>query len=173
MKLTLVDLNIELVQHWQDAFASFPEVEILCDDILAVAHNCLVSPANSYGYMDGGIDYVYYNYFGPNIQVKVQEAIDRRPEGMLPVGASLVVKTGDQKIPYLIVAPTMELPGAVSFQNCYHAMVAVLRAASKYPDKIVHVYCPGLATGVGRVEPQYAAEEMASAYQDWIERAKR
>jgi O-acetyl-ADP-ribose deacetylase (regulator of RNase III) len=117
--------------------------------------------------MDGGIDYVYYHYFGADIQVKVQQAIARRPEGMLPLGASLIVKTGDSKIPFLLVAPTMEMPGAVGFSHCYHAMVAILRAAHTSPQNISDVFCPGLATGVGRVAPEYAAQEMAVAYHDW------
>ena len=173
MKLHLVDLNIELVEYWQTAFVENYEVEILCADMLEVAHSCVVSPANSYGFMDGGIDYVYYNYFGPDIQVKVQQAIAKRPEGMLPVGASLIVETGDSKIPFLLVAPTMEMPGAVRFSHCYHAMVAILRAANTYPQNISDVFCPGLATGVGRVEPEYAAQEMASAYHDWYARMQK
>jgi O-acetyl-ADP-ribose deacetylase (regulator of RNase III) len=165
--LHLVDLNSDLVQWWKDAFTEYPEVDILCEDMLKVAHTCVVSPANSFGFMDGGIDYVYYTYFGTEIQVRVQEAIARRPEGMLPVGASLLVRTGDVKIPFLLVAPTMEMPGAVRFSHCYHAMVAVLRMAHHHADTISDVFCPGLATGVGRVEPEYAATEMAAAYHDW------
>ncbi len=163
MKLILVDLNIELVRCWQSAFATFPEVEILCGNILQAAKTCVVSPANSYGFMDGGIDLEYVNYFGLQLQVKVQQAISLRPEGHLPIGASLIVATGTATIPYLIVAPTMELPGRVSFQNCYYAMVAVLQIASQHPDVLTEVYCPGLATGTGAVEPRYAAQEMAIA----------
>lgn len=173
MKLHLVDTNAELVKEWEQAFAAFPEVIVSCYDLLAVAHTCVVSPANSYGFMDGGIDLEYYEYFGPRIQIKVQDAIAKRPEGLLPVGASLLVKTGDRKIPYLIVAPTMEMPGPVISSHCYHAMVAILRLASWYPETLTDIFCPGLATGTGRVSEVDAAEEMAAAYQDWQKRAKR
>jgi O-acetyl-ADP-ribose deacetylase (regulator of RNase III) len=99
MRLHLVDLNIEFVQWWKKAFVEHPEVKILCDNILKVAYTCMVSPANSFGFMDGGIDYEYHRYFGADIQVTVQEAIARRSEGMLPVGASLLVATGETKFP--------------------------------------------------------------------------
>jgi len=56
MKLHLVDTNAELVGEWQRAFVAFPEVDVQHDDILSVAHHCIVSLANSHGFMDGGID---------------------------------------------------------------------------------------------------------------------
>ena len=59
MQLNLIDINSSLVSAWTDAFAEFPEVNIREGDILKVAEDCVVSPANSYGYMDGGIDAVY------------------------------------------------------------------------------------------------------------------
>ncbi|MBX7220597.1 MAG: macro domain-containing protein [Blastocatellia bacterium] len=170
MKLHLIDLDPLLVAAWQTAFANFPEVEIQAADILEVAHTCVVSPANSYGFMDGGIDLAYRDFFGARIEKKVQDHIALRPEGLLPVGASLLVRTGNDRIPYLLVAPTMELPGPVGFQNCYHAMVAVLRIAHKSAELVPDVFCPGLGTGCGRVAPEMAASEMAAAYRDWVTR---
>ena len=102
MKLFLVDVEPDLVASWKREFIPFPEVEIFCDDILAIAHNAIVSPANSYGFMDGGIDQLYLDYFGLQIQNLVQDAISHRREGYLPVGASVVVKTGIQEFPILL-----------------------------------------------------------------------
>ena len=55
-RLHLVDLEDSLVQAWRAEFAAFPEVEVAEGDILAVARGAIVSPANSQGHMDGGID---------------------------------------------------------------------------------------------------------------------
>jgi len=162
MKLTLVDTNADLVAAWKNAFSAFPAVAIREDDLLAIAENTVVSPANSFGFLDGGIDKAYLDFFGSGIQSKVQDAIARRPEGRLPVGASLVVRTGHSRIPYLIVAPTMLLPEAVEKENCYRAMRAVLRVAAHHEK----VFCPGLGTGVGTVSAEEAAREMAQAYAD-------
>lgn len=167
MHLHLIGINPALVNAWFDAFADFPEVEIQHGDLLNVAHGCIVSPANSYGFMDGGIDAAYRDFFGLEIEKTVQAAIAVRPEGLLPVGACIIVPTGNPRIPHLIVAPTMVMPEMVESLNCQRAMRAVLRIARQHPDLCSHIYCPGLATGVGRVPPEIAALEMAQAYRDW------
>src|ERR1041385_7657247 len=119
MRLHLVDRNQEIVMAWEKAFEQFPEVNVQHADILNVAEHCLVSPANSYGFMDGGIDAAYRVFFGAQIERTAQEAVMKRPEGHLPVGASLVVRTGNARIPFLIVAPTMVMPEEVESRNCY------------------------------------------------------
>lgn len=168
VRLHLIDSNPEVASALQTAFAAFPGVETLCGNLLAHAVGCVVSPANSYGFMDGGFDKVLYGFFGPEIQVRVQEAIIRRPEGHLPIGSALLVATGHRRIPLLLVAPTMILPGEVAALNAYRAMRAVLRTASREAGRISRLYCPGLATGVGGVDASEAAMEMARAYQDHI-----
>ena len=72
MSLHLVDLDSNLVAAWREAFASCPEVAIDQANILQVARDCLVSPANSFGYMDGGIDAAYRDFFGPEIEHRVR-----------------------------------------------------------------------------------------------------
>lgn len=168
--LTLVDTEELLIRAWRQEFAAFPEVSIAEGDILGLATNCVVSPANSYGYMDGGIDREYVDFFGSKLQMVVQDAIAKRPEGYLPVGAAIVISTGNPRIPHMICAPTMVLPQAVPSINSYWAMVAVLRTASARPELAKNVFCPGLATGVGQVDPSAAAREMRAAYADWLER---
>jgi hypothetical protein len=59
MRLHLIDTEADLVRCWSEAFAAFPEVEVLRGDILHNARDTIVSPANGYGYMDGGIDRLY------------------------------------------------------------------------------------------------------------------
>ena len=167
MNLHLVDFNGSLVNAWVKAFEAFREVTIQQGNLLTVARNCVVSPANSYGFMDGGIDAWYRAFFGAQIERTVQDAINRRPEGQLPVGASLVVRTGHETVPYMIVAPTMTVPEQVESRNCYRAMRAILRIAGTDGAVGLDVYCPGLATGVGMVPPEHAADEMAQAYGDW------
>lgn len=167
MRLHLVDYNGHLVNAWAEAFSQFPEVTIQQGDLLSIAEHCVVSPANSYGFMDGGIDAAYRAFFGAQIESRVQDAVTRRPEGYLPVGASLVVRTGNERVPYLIVAPTMTVPEQVESRNSYRAMRAILRIAGADAEVGRDIYCPGLATGVGMVPPENAAAMMAEAYRDW------
>ncbi len=166
VRLHLVDDNPDVSTALSLAFRPFPKVVVSHGDLLAVAHNAVVSPANSQGFMDGGIDARFRSFFGAEIEHRVRDAIGRRQEGHLPVGVSLVIHTGNTKIPYLIVAPTMLSPESVDSQNCYRAMRAVLRTATQEGIGDA-VFCSGLGTGVGQVEPIDAAREMALAYQDW------
>ena len=170
MHLWLVDINLELVDAWHKEFAGFKNVSIECADILEIAGNTIVSPANSFGFMDGGIDQQYTDYFGLKPQEEVQALIRQRPDGYLPVGAAVLVKTGNKKIPYLISAPTMVTPGPVDAANVFFAMSAILKIAYTNRKLVNKVYCPGLATGVGCVPVGIAAKEMASAYKKVSER---
>ena len=165
--LHFVDTSGDLIDELRRVFAGVGEVVCSDGDILAVARNALVSPANSYGFMDGGIDAAYSAFFGPRLQTAVQEAINRRPEGHLPVGASLAVRTGHERIPFLIVAPTMHTPEEVRSDHCYRAMRAILRLMTAEPAIGSPVFCPGLATGVGGVPPAEAAAQIFRAYDDW------
>jgi hypothetical protein len=61
--LYFVDTAGDLVDELRRVFAGVDEVVCLDGDILAVARNTIVSPANSYGFMDGGIDAAYS--YGP------------------------------------------------------------------------------------------------------------
>jgi len=55
MKLHLVDLDNVVVEAWTSAFKHFPEVSGTLGGILTRAKGAVASPANSYGFMDGGI----------------------------------------------------------------------------------------------------------------------
>jgi len=173
MKLTLVDLQSEIVDAWGLHFDGLADVSVMQGDILEVAENTIVSPANSFGYMDGGIDRIYIRHFGDRLQLELHEAIQRRPEGHLPIGASILVETGDTRVPFMIAAPTMYMPEPIPAQNCFYAMTAVLMAADKHSDVVSQVYCPGLGTGVGQVSAIGSAREMADAYRKWSIRKER
>ncbi|WP_170229939.1 macro domain-containing protein [Polyangium fumosum] len=111
------------------------------------------------------MDRAYAAFFGPAFERLVYDAVARRPDGFLPVGAAEIVPTGHARIPYVLLAPTMLMPEHVSASHAYRALRAALRVAAR-ESKIEDLYCPGLATGVGGVEPDDAAREMAAAYAD-------
>ena len=167
MQVILVDENRLVTDAWHVAFASHPEVRILNENILNVPADAVVSPANSAGFMDGGIDRAYLQYFGPSIQQTISRCISARPEGHLPIGASVLVHTGHAQIPYLIAAPTMLMPEVIPKENVYRSFRAALRIAKQNADVIQTLCCSGMGTGLGAVEPKIAASEMASAYNDW------
>src|SRR3990167_3412702 len=146
MQLYLVDVLEEMIVAWRNAFDGLRGVNVIHGNILDYAEDTIVSPANSYGYMDGGIDRIYRNHFGMQIERTVQESIKALGQSYLPVGSSIIVQTNDSKIPLMIVAPTMFLPEPIKPEKCAIAMSAVLAAYESRSAHIKKVYCPGLGT---------------------------
>jgi O-acetyl-ADP-ribose deacetylase (regulator of RNase III) len=107
MRLHLVDQSPDVVREWKRAFAAFPEVAVTRADILSVASTALISAANSYGYMNGGIDLAYRGFYGIQIEHAVQAKMAKVAGAYLPVGQAVLVETGHSRIPFLISAPTM------------------------------------------------------------------
>jgi O-acetyl-ADP-ribose deacetylase (regulator of RNase III) len=72
MEITLASTDATLCTAWERLFADAPEVRIHRGSILEVACDALVSPANSFGFMDGGIDAVYADHLGWDIQLQLR-----------------------------------------------------------------------------------------------------
>ena len=160
-----------LGQAWREYFGKQPDVEIIHGDICKVECDAIVSPANSFGFMDGGLDYALSVRFGWDLQIRLQEMIRARPAGELLVGEALVVPTNDADVPWLISAPTMRVPLDVARTvNAYLAMMAILIAALGHRGKpsIETVAVPGLGTGVGALPPDLAAIQMRTAYDEIV-----
>ena len=91
----------------------FRLVLVAVDDDLASAWD-RSSPANSFGFMNGGIDAVYARRFGVRLVSRVRDQILEHHGGKLLVGDAEVIETADSDIPFLICAPTMRVPMLVS-----------------------------------------------------------
>lgn len=57
MEIVLCDRSINMINAWNNHFSDIENVLIIQDDINTIDCNAIVSPANSFGFMDGGIDY--------------------------------------------------------------------------------------------------------------------
>lgn len=162
MRLLLVDRDRALVRAWQAAFEDRDDVEVHADDYFARPAAAMVSPANSFGIMDGGLDLAIRDALGFEIQRRVQQVIVERHHGELPVGCAEVVATDDTRWPYLVVAPTMRIPEPVApTLNAYLAFRAALLVARR--AGFSSLVCCGLGTGIGAMEPQRAAVQMRLA----------
>ncbi len=167
----LRDRNLDLVTAWSHLFADVPGVEVSHGDIFGdgVTADAIVSPANSFGYMDGGIDAVYLGRFGDDLQDRLQALLRSEFDGELPVGQAVIIETGDTGIPHLVAAPTMRVPEDVrGTVNAYLAFRAVIRAVGEHNSSgrppIRSVLCPGLATAIGKMPVDVAAQQMLLAY---------
>ncbi|RAJ11173.1 O-acetyl-ADP-ribose deacetylase (regulator of RNase III) [Chitinophaga skermanii] len=168
MRILLTAITPSLVEAWGIFFKNAPGVEILTSDITQLTVDALVSPANSFGFMDGSLDYAISERLGWDLEKKLQAKIKALPTGELLVGQAIILETGDSKIPHLISAPTMRIPTNFNINtsiNAYLAMKAILIAAQN-DDRIHSVAIPGLCTGVGRMDPKIAASQMFAAYEE-------
>jgi len=185
MKTILRDRNEELVEAWKGWFKDepvLPDSEIVIEqgDIFDGPGDCIVSPANSFGIMNGGIDQAYTDRFGIIVQERIQKILRDKYWGELPVGCAVIVPTDDPEFPWCASAPTMRVPESVSNTlNAYHAFRAVRLAverhnkdprAAEHPNwTIKSILCPGLGTATGKLDYDLCARQMLCAYRapDW------
>ncbi len=174
LKLILVAPDASLAVAFQDAFEHLPHIEIVNDYFeWLTAFDCLVSPANSFGMMDGGMDTAITRFFGISLERRVQERILDDYWGEQPIGTSLIVETGHLKHPFLAHTPTMRVPMVIRGTDIpYVAMWAMLLAVRRHNQtakrSIKTIACPGLGTGIGRVPASEAARQMALAYDHFL-----
>lgn len=177
MKLHLRDRNRTIVAAWREVFTDVADVTISEGDILELEGDAIVSPANSFGWMDGGIDLAYRERFGARLEQAVQRQIQQYRGGELPVGEAILVHAGDIRIPTVVVAPTMRLPEPVPRTvNAYLAMRAALiafRALEVQMRRECLLLSPGLCTLTGRMPPLQAAIQMRWACRVVVEMANR
>jgi O-acetyl-ADP-ribose deacetylase (regulator of RNase III) len=176
VKLYLRDRSPEVVAAWREHFEGARNVDISEGDIFrdAPIADAIVSPANSFGYMDGGIDAVYMQRFGPEAVGRLQTLIKAAWDGELPVGCAAIVETGDRAIPYLVSAPTMRVPMDVSETvNAYlafrAALIAVREANRRKAGMIKSILCPGLCTFYGHMSAEKSARQMRFAHRLIVE----
>lgn len=184
-KLILSAINEDLFQAFKKHFARFPEVEVVFKSFEQVDFDCVVSAANSFGLMDGGVDQCITDYFGVQMMKRVQAQIISDYCGEQPIGSSMIVRGNESILPgvknkYVAHTPTMIVPMDIhKTRNVYMAMKAMLvaieehnktrewmnqTASSDTDTRIDSVVCPGLGTNTGRVPADFAAKQMAMAY---------
>lgn len=174
MKLILVDIEPALCKVWEEYFQGLPNVEIVSDRFQNVPeYDCMVSPANSFGLMDGGVDAAITAFFGDDLMQRVQKRIIDEFVGEQPVGTSMIVETHHPTHPFLAHTPTMRVPMDISHtDNVYLAMWAMLVAIHNhnkiYEHKINTILCPGLGTGTGNIPYREAARQMVLAYKNYL-----
>lgn len=130
----------------------------------------LVSPANSFGFMDGGIDSQLTQELGFHVQSKLQKMISELPEKELLVGRALTIETGHKLWPFLISAPTMRVPMILGTKsvNVYLASLAIFNELKKN-QLIKSIAIPGLGIGTGEVPTAVCARQMREAYKTAFE----
>jgi O-acetyl-ADP-ribose deacetylase (regulator of RNase III) len=176
MKLQLISLDHAFIEAADDLFKD--RATVACCDIAYIPRDgvAFVSPANSLGFMDGGIDMVlnHQMFVGCEKQLKKMIADLGHKTALgrpyLRVGSALWFMVGPKT--GFIAAPTMFLPHDVAdTQNAYWAFIAALVAMDrieKATGGAIHtLVCTSLCCGVGRMDPEQAAIQMRRAWDDF------
>lgn len=151
-KLILSAIKPDLFEAFKKHFAQFPQVEIVNVPFEKVMHrsDCVVSAANSFGLMDGGVDQCITDYFGVQMMKRVQQMVIEEYWGEQPVGTSMIVRGNEnfefiqnpdlphekqelKKNKYVAHTPTMRVPMDINKTSyVYSAMKAMLIAVEKH-----------------------------------------
>jgi len=170
------DIDRKLLKEYSKLFSKLPppirqRVQVVLEpvDVRSIRDiDVYVSPANSFGVMDGGIDEIYMEMF-PGIQEFIQNEIKEKSpvttpyrKSILPVGGAFISLF---KGTMIICAPTMSTPQNItnSPQNVYYAMYAIIKVCENLPPGTV-VGVPGLGTGVGGLSGNESGHEIFKAF---------
>jgi O-acetyl-ADP-ribose deacetylase (regulator of RNase III) len=175
MQIVLASVDDELVRAWESNCGDIENLTIHHGSIFDVKCDAIASPGNSFGFMEGGLDLKIYEFFGEQVQERLQKLIQTRHYGELLVGMAEVVETDHAEIPYLISAPTMRIPTSLrETVNVYLATRAILTLVKfgTVPDgtPVKHIIetiaIPGMGMGLGQVPPDICALQMKVALKD-------
>lgn len=174
-ELVLVAVDEPMASAWDRVAEGRDWIRVHRGSVTDLRVTAVVSPANSLGWMRGGIDGVYARWL-PGIEDRVRAAIAEEHGDELPVGQTVIVPTGaEPPAPaWLVSAPTMRLPGSrlgSAGEAAGLAARAVLlrwrdgRVPDGRPmrDVVDSLALPGLGTGVGGLSPRVCADRVAEA----------
>jgi len=176
LELVLCAVEAPLAQAWLTVAENRPGIRVHPGSVLDIEAQAVVSPANSFGWMRGGIDALYSRAF-PEVEQNVRSGVLAYHGGELPVGEALIVPTGEAAPEWMISAPTMREAGEQLPADTVHPYLAAravfrlwlhgrLENGVPVRDAVSTIAMPGLGTGVGEVEPQACARQVAAAWDE-------
>jgi O-acetyl-ADP-ribose deacetylase (regulator of RNase III) len=176
LRLVLCAVDNALAEAWLAEAEGRDGIVVHHGSVLDIGAEAVVSPANSHGWMRGGIDAMYARAF-PAVEQNVRSAILAYHGGELPVGEAVIVPTGEVAPFWLVSAPTMREPGErlpVGSVHPYLAARAALRLwlhgrleeGTPVREMVRTVAMPGLGTGVGGISPRACARQVVAAWDE-------
>ena len=167
MNIYLISIDKEMVDAWEKYFGNASDVRILHENfgyfMQSNKVDCVVSPANSFGLMDGGYDAAITRWFGYELQKNVQRYIAENFFGEQPVGSSFIIDTTRQGV-RLIHTPTMRIPERIYDPSViYHCMRTCMMTAIH--NNVKSILIPAFGAATGRVDVDTVAKMMYMAYE--------
>ncbi|MBQ7790394.1 MAG: macro domain-containing protein [Bacilli bacterium] len=165
MKIYIIERNKDNFKYLVPYFDDLEDVVLVNTDFKTFMDEyyveCIVSPANSYGLMDGGYDKAIKMYFKEDIQEKVQNYIIKNYYGEQPIYTSFIIDINDKQ--KLMHTPTMRIPEKIIDERAiYQCMRSVLIEAKQ--NNIESILIPMFGGLTGGVHPQNISKMMRLAY---------
>jgi O-acetyl-ADP-ribose deacetylase (regulator of RNase III) len=136
-----------------------PIIEVRKASITTCQVDAIVNPANSFGYMGGGVAGVIKSV---GSQVIEDEAVSQAP---VQIGEAIITGAGDLVCKKVIHAPTMHNPAEkTDSHKAYCATKAALEMAESEGFRSIAI--PGMGTGVGGLNKPEAAKAMVKAIRE-------
>ena len=165
MKILLLSSNENMCDSWRRYFQGVKDIEILCEDLTAFKniyeYDCIATPANSYGLMDGGFDLAVTDVFGVGLMKRVQKYIIDNYHGEQPVATSFIIDINEKH--KLIHTPTMRVPQKIKDPYViYQCMRTTLLCALN--NDVNRIIIPAFGGECGFVDYDLIARMMKAAY---------
>ena len=166
MKIYFIDIEKSMILSWKKYFGEEKDVEIIHTDFESFMREyqveAIVSPANSFGLMDGGYDLAISNWFGDDLQKKVQKYIVDNYFGEQIVGTSFITDIPGSNN-RLIHTPSMRIPDRIEdISVVYQCMRSTLMVALK--NSVESILIPAFGCGTGMLKEDDVARMMHFAY---------
>jgi O-acetyl-ADP-ribose deacetylase (regulator of RNase III) len=136
-------------------------IKVVMGDLTKTEADAIVNPANSFGYMGGGVALAIRRAGGEEVE---KEAVSKAP---IPLGEAVATTAGKLKAKLVIHAPTMVNPaGETDEEKVRLATLAALKCSEEKGAKSLAF--PGMGTGVGGLSYKAAAGSMVEAIKAFI-----
>ena len=172
LKIYLLDNREDMCNAWKAALNEAEDyhqnVEVIHSDFRDFMKkesqriDSVVSPANSYGLMDGGYDAALTMWYGTELQDAVQKEIIDRYFGEQPVGTCMSVFIPTAYGQYLLHTPTMRVPSIIKEPEIvYHCTRACIMEALRL--EVNNIVIPAFGGCCGKVPDKLIADYMERA----------
>jgi O-acetyl-ADP-ribose deacetylase (regulator of RNase III) len=175
-QLIFFDIKKDFIEQYRFILGNkIPNSIFIHDDLESLLQknknvNAIVSPANSYGFFNGGIDRTINDILDniePIVKEKIEKvgSVDKSGRSYLPIGKCIVIQRNNY---FLFVSPTMIMPSKLPKDtlNVSLAFYSILEQAfilSQQGIKLT-IACPCLGTGVGQMDATDSAKQILGAY---------
>jgi O-acetyl-ADP-ribose deacetylase (regulator of RNase III) len=180
MNFTIIISNVDEANN-ELLFDEFPNdnkynVKVCNEDFRNIEnYDCIVSPGNSHGIMDGGMDFAISRNFGNRDEFikNIQDQLKLKCNCKQMPGSAKILKINSEKCKYLLHLPTMNIPSRITnkeilYWNIYNMLHKVDKHNIKYDNDIKVICMSGLGTGCGRVQYNQFIKLFKLAYDHYL-----